>query len=106
MEIYREESRERISLPTEIVIAILKLLPRNSLIQLRGTVGRTWRDLITPIVFDKLHVRNLTYQESSIPLQISTMTPFCGKMNLGPCPSSAKHGCRRILQLLRPRLAA
>ncbi|KAI8063559.1 hypothetical protein BC940DRAFT_321533 [Gongronella butleri] len=59
MDAYRQSSLERVSLPAEIVIAILKFLPRKNLIQLRGTICRVWCDFITPIVFDTLYLRDL-----------------------------------------------
>ncbi|KAI8063560.1 hypothetical protein BC940DRAFT_321534 [Gongronella butleri] len=60
MDAYRQSSLERVSLPAEIVIFILKLVPRKHLLQLRGSISRGWRDFITPIVFETLHLRNLS----------------------------------------------
>ncbi|KAI8063561.1 hypothetical protein BC940DRAFT_348986 [Gongronella butleri] len=59
MDAYRQSSLER-------------LVPHKNLIQLRGTISRGWRDFITPIVFETLHLRNLIdpqnrgYQASTI----------------------------------------
>ncbi|KAI8063794.1 hypothetical protein BC940DRAFT_369581 [Gongronella butleri] len=50
-----QKRQKRGSLPTELFQAILKLLPRSELLRLRVT-SRVWRDMITPLVFDRVQI--------------------------------------------------
>ncbi|KAI8068294.1 hypothetical protein BC940DRAFT_318950 [Gongronella butleri] len=55
MELHRPGSSDTISVPTEIILIILKITDRSTLKELR-LCSRRMRDIVNPFVFDKLRI--------------------------------------------------